>query len=103
MRIFAIGFKDWIEFRASKTPPIEEVTEARIPPRSRLYKSKLKIKVVHHKGGKVIKTIKGNQIAWYYWTENYFPTIFVGDGQMVEMPADIAKKILEKVNAEHSV
>ena len=93
-RVFAIGFKNWIELRSSVRPPIEEVTTCLIPPRNRLYKNRFKIKVVHHKGGRVLKCLKGNGI---YGGPNGY--IIVPDGQMVELPSDVAAQFLKEAES----
>jgi len=86
MRVWAIGFKQHTELRAAMKKPKAVISEAIIPPYSKLFKTSYRFKQVHHKGGKVLTVVKGS----------YVGGLFIGEGECVELPPHVAKSYLRE-------
>jgi len=84
-KFYAIGFKQYVELRQAIKKPVEEVTETMI--KSDFSKTKFKLRVVHHIGGRVVKTMLGNKFT-------AVSGLYVGEGEMVEVPSAVAKRFL---------
>jgi len=103
MRIFAIGFKNWVELRSYNKPPVPEtdeiITESHDrqvigydyngTPMYRTIKIPWTIKAIHYPGGKVIETLKTNRLKSL--------GLYVADQQCVELT-----KAQLKILVEHS-
>ena len=97
MRVFAIGFKAWVELRTAKEPPKAEVSEVKIPYKdtirdrvnggTKVVNKSYRIRVVHHDGGKVVSTLPSGKFAGQ-------TGIYIAEGEMVELTAAQAKRYL---------
>lgn len=98
MAIYVIGFKEHVELREAKTPPVALTSEVRIPYRGlvldretgRMRESKraghYTLKVVRHRGGKVLRTMRA---GWF----SAYTGIYVNEGEMQRVEPDRLRRL----------
>ena len=87
-KLYAIGFKNWVELRSALNPPKAKVTTAFYRSNLDHRRKKFPIKVVHHTGGKVLRCLASNIFSAY-------TGMYVAEGDCVEVPKEAAARLPE--------
>lgn len=85
-KFYAIGFKNHVELRSSRFKPREKVSTATF--KSNLTNQSIPIRVVHHRGGRVVKTMLSNVFS-------ILTGIYVAEGECKEVAKAAVAKLPE--------